>query len=138
MILLQENKQDDCIIALTTQVQELTQKMTSKSKNKNSMDASQGDKCRRQQPWTCEKPKDGEPHTKTVNGKAYTWCEGNSGKHHRPKWVWHKYSECIEQNNKSRTPSSRNAPPTLTTTTPAAPQSVGWSAAMHATIDPNE
>jgi hypothetical protein len=111
-----ENKYIDGDITLTTKVlmdkaelkyEELKDKMKFTAANDKSPKANEGDivalraetvsKQRRRLPdWMTQKPTDGKL-TKAVNGKSYHWCDGNTGKHHTPKWVIHHPSACVNQ-----------------------------------------
>jgi hypothetical protein len=85
----------DKIIALQTQLKTMNktlQKALSQSTPANDGKEKDQKKSKKSKEWMSKKPKEGEPHTKKVNGKTYHWCEGNDA--HKPKWVIHDPKMC--------------------------------------------
>jgi hypothetical protein len=82
--------------------------------------------------WATTKPTDGSLE-KLVNGKTYHWCEGNSGRHHPPKWVIHKPSECTNLKKTSSTNRDYG-----NTTQRSAVNTPSWSTSMIAALQDSD
>jgi len=80
------NQKDDTVMALQTQVEALSTKLTTKKKPKEG--GKQADKKKKVPTWVSKPPKNGESKTKSKDGKTYHWCEGYGA--HEPCWVIHK------------------------------------------------
>ncbi|CAB9524291.1 unknown protein [Seminavis robusta] len=126
-----KNKKDDAIMALTTKVEQLTEKcekLKDGGSNSNNGKAQSG-KYRKPPSWVFNEPSNEEPKTKTVDGKVWNWCEGNGA--HKPRWVTHKLSECRgTKNGSGESKASDKNPKEKKEKEP-----VKWTAAMNATIE---
>jgi len=82
------NKKDDTIMALQTQVEALSTKLTTKKKSNEGGRSSEKGTMKKVPDWMNKAPKSGESKTKTKDGKTYHWCKGYGT--HKPRWVIHK------------------------------------------------
>ena len=121
------------IVALETKIEELTEhikKASGGGGGGNHENQREGErKPRKQKAWSFQRPKEGEPHKKVVDGKDFHWCEGNGA--HKPKWVRHEPANCTGKKEGSKTEDK-----------PAEEKKEekhgGWTAAMKATIQDHE
>ena len=80
------------IVALDTKIEEFTKHI----------DQRKGDcKSRKQKSWAFQRPKEGEPHKKVLDGKDFHCCEGNGA--HKPKSVCHEPANCTGKKEGSKT-----------------------------------
>jgi hypothetical protein len=130
-------QKDDTIVTLQAQVQSLNSSVTQLKRNSKSdkhndvpSGGTEREPSRREQraKWIKVAPKDGEPKSKTVEGKTFHWCEGNGA--HEPKWVIHEPSKC--SGLKDASSGTEKTPPSSESNTEK--RKVGWSTTMLATL----
>jgi hypothetical protein len=140
-----KNAKDDTIIALQAQIEALTVQMSETKKPKKTTNDGNGDRKKKSiAAWMTKPPKEGEPKTKTVDGKTYHWCEGYDS--HDPRWVIHQVEQCRGYKKKFGELGSQETTGTTTPASAGVPKSesqketqrVKWSTTMMASLKNDE
>jgi len=129
-------------MALQTQVEALSTKLTTKKSNEGGRSSDKGTAKKKVPDWMNKAPKSGESKTKTKDGKTYHWCDGYGT--HKPRWVIHKVEKCRgyikrlrelgENNANSGDDEEEPEVPSSESPTRETQCSVGWSTTMLAQI----
>jgi len=137
------NQKDDTIMALQTQVEALSTKLTTKKKLNEGGRSSEKGTSKKVPDWMNKAPKSSESKTKSKDGKTYHWCDGYGV--HKPCWVIHKVEKCrgyikrlreLGQNNANSGDDDEDEPEAPTSETPSreTQRRVGWSTTMLAQV----
>jgi len=137
------NKKDETIMALQTQVEALSTKLTTKKKSSDGGRSSEKGTAKKVPDWMNKAPKSGESKTKNKDGKTYHWCNGYGT--HKPRWVIHKVEKChgyikrlreLGENNANSGDDEEEEPevPASESPTHETQRRVGWSTTMLAQV----
>ncbi|CAB9525983.1 unknown protein [Seminavis robusta] len=127
-------KKDEAIVALTTKMEELMDtcdKLKSSGGSNHKSNNGSSNKYRKPPAWVYQEPNNGDPKSKTVEGKTYHWCPGNGA--HKPRWVTHLPEKCNGLKNGST--EEKDAKTDSKATKKGEKEPVKWTTMMKATIE---